>query len=129
MEFLPKKSYDFTTLAPAILGSNYKSMKVKGIMTSDEAVKYRDIQTLHTKLKAVITALPNNVDDCTFILFETTNKDNLLIAYEYIDSQSILLVNTTNVRIELYDTGVSDLSVLRNRMLELGYTNINLTTF
>lgn len=129
MEFLPKKSYDFTTLAPSVLGSNYKNMKVKSIMTSEEAVKYRDIQTLHTKLKPVITAIPNNVDDCTFILFETTDKDNLLLAYEYIDHQSISLVTTTNVRIEIYDTAVADLSVLRNRMLELGYTNINITTF
>lgn len=129
MDFVPKKSYDFTTLAPTILGSNFKSMKVKGIMTSEEAVKYREIQTLHIKLKPVISALPNNVDDCTFVLFETTDKETLLLAFEYIDKLSIQEVTTTNIRIEIYDTGVDDLSVLRNRMLELGYTNIKITTF
>ena len=98
-------------------------------MTSEEAVKYRDIQTLHMKLKPVVTALPDNVDDCTFVLFETTDKENLLLAYEYIDKLSIEEVVTTNIRIELYDTAVGDLSVLRSRMLELGYTNITITTF
>lgn len=123
------KLYNFNTLAPTIFGSSYSNMKVKGILTSEEAVKYRDINTLHTTVKPLIPNLPINVADCTYILFENIDNIRTLLALEYIDINTLVEVSSTNVRVEIYNTTTMDLSVIKARLLELGYNNISITTF
>lgn len=123
------KTYNFTTLAPAILGSEFQLMKVKAILTATEAVKYRDILTLHNTLTPVIIGLPVSINDCTYYLFENSEKELVLLAFEYIDYNSILEVESTNIRIEIFNTTTDDVSIIRNRLLELGYKTLKITTF
>ena len=123
------KIYNFNTLAPSILGTTYKNMKVKAIMSANEAIKHRDIYTLHNNLTTAILGLPQDVGDCTYVLFEDRDGNQTVLALEYIDPYTITEVVTTNVRVELYNTDDLDVSVLRTRLLELGYNNFNITTF
>jgi len=123
------KVYNFSTLAPAVLGSDFKDMKVIAILTAKEAVKYRDIQTLHNTLKPIITALPTSVNDCSYVLFENIDNEKVLLALEYIDMFSIQEVVSTNIRVEIYNTNTDDVSIIRNRFIELGYANVKVTTF
>ncbi|MGE3591395.1 MAG: phage DNA polymerase-associated SH3 family protein [Arcobacter sp.] len=123
------KVYNFSTLAPAIIGSDFKDMKVRAILTAEEAVKYRDIQTLHNTLKPIITALPTSVNDCSYVLFENIDNEKVLLALEYIDMFSIQEVVSTNIRVEIYNTNTDDVSIIRNRFIELGYANVKVTTF
>jgi len=121
--------YNFDTLAPSILGTTYKDMKVKAILSANEAIKYRDIYTLHNNLTTAILGLPQDVGDCTYVLFEDRDNKKTVLALEYIDPFTITEVVTTNVRVELYNTDNLDVSVLRTRLLELGYNNFNISTF
>lgn len=127
--FQIKKTYDFKTLAPAILNSDYKSQKVIAIFTSVEAVKYIDIQTLHANVSKVIPSLPSSVNDLTYILFENTSQEKTVLALEYIDQDTIKEVVTYNIRIDVKGANSNDLALLRKYLLELGYTNIDITTF
>jgi hypothetical protein len=123
------KVYNFTTLAPSILGGDYKVIKVKGIISAEEATKKRDVHTLHEMLKPVITALPEKVYDCKYYLLENSDKEQFVLANEYIDMFSVTEVSSINIRIELLDANSDDTAILRNRLLELGYSNIKITTF
>lgn len=123
------KIYDFNTLVPSILGSSYKSMKVKGILTAEGAMKYRDIHTLHNNLISSIPGLPQDIEDCVFLLLENTDKTRIILAVEYIDHASVTNVTTTNIRIEVRNTNITDLEIIRTRLLELGYSDITLSRF
>jgi len=123
------KVYNFNTLAPNILGASFTNMKVKGIMTATEAMKYRDIYTLHNNLLTTISGLPTNINDLTFVLFSNLDGTDLVLANEYIDTFTVVVVNTTNIRIDVLNTTTNDISILRTRLLELGYSNINISTF
>jgi len=127
MNFELRKVYTFTTLAPAILGNTYDNMKVKSILSADEAVIYRDIHTLHTNLKTIIPTLPT-VDDCTFILFEKQDesKTTILLALEYIDTFSIQNTVTVNINITILDTSTEMVSVISTRLRELGVNNFTI---
>jgi len=129
MAFELNKIYTFDTLAPAILGSTFTNMKVKGIMAATEAMKYVDVYTLHNNLLNSITGLPANVNDNTFLLLENPDGVTTVLAVEYIDPLNITLVTTTNIRIDVLNTTVSDIAILKTRLLELGYSNLNITTF
>lgn len=122
-----QRSYNFTTLAPSVLGGNYKNMKVKALLTDREAVKYRDIMSLHRTLKPLITALPSNPQDCTYVLLENINKENILLALEYIDMYSIEEVVSTNINVLIRGTTDMDVSIIRTRLIELGYSDLTIT--
>jgi len=123
------KVYNFTTLAAARLGSVYSEMRVKSIMTAGEAMKDRDIHTLHANLLPVISNLPVDTGDCTFLLLENTDGETVVLALEYIDPVSVILVSSVNIRIELTDASSEDISLLNMRLKELGYTNFDITTY
>ena len=129
MEFSLNKIYNFSTLMPSVLGTSFKSMKFKGVLTSQEAVKYRDIATLHATVLPMLSGLPKRIEQLSYILFENIDGEQLLLAYEYIDISSIVEVKTINIRVDIFDTNTEDINILRTRLVELGYKNIDISTF
>lgn len=129
--FQLKKKYNFSmkTEASMILGEKFTLMKVKGIMASTEAVKYRDIATTHEILKPLVPNMSPNLVDLTYILFETIDGDEVLFALEYIDTTTIVEVNQVNLRIEILNTSTDDIQVLNNTLKELGYTKFTIKNF
>lgn len=122
-------TYNFSTLAPTILGNSFTNQKVIGILTAKQAYKIKDVYTLHNSLVGVIPNLPASADDCTFILFEDSLGNEIVMANEYIDQNSISSISTVNIRIDILNAVTSDIPIIRTRLLELGYTNAQITTF
>jgi hypothetical protein len=120
-------TYSFTTLAPTVLGSDYKDMRVKSLMSVGEAIKYKDVVTLHSNLKNTVN-LPD-IGVCTFILFKNINNEEVVLAYEWLDPNSINKTVTTNIKVELFNTSNDNIAVINMRLKELGFTNFNVTTF
>jgi len=124
--FTINKSYDFTTLAAAILGAAYTNMKVLGILTAKEASKHIDVYTQFTALNTIIAGLPVSADMLTYILFEDAMGNIKVIAQEYIDPATIVLVTVTNIRVDIFDVPSSTEAVLSARLKEIGLTNFNI---
>jgi len=129
MAFELDKVYNFTSLAPALLGGSYTNLKVAGILKAKQAKEYRDIYTLHEQLIGVIPTLPNNINDLTYILFTTPTGEYVVLANEYIDQFTVVVVTTINVKVEIPDTTTNMLAIIRTRLTELGIVNFNITTY
>lgn len=128
MAFEIKKTYNFTTLVPSLLGGEYKNMQVVSLMTPDEAVKYQDILTLHEQVRTLI-ALNMSANECTYVKFKTLEGDTKIIALEYIEPDSIKEVTTVNIRIELQRATTEDISIITARLKELGYVDFTVNTY
>ena len=122
----PHKRYDFVTLAPTELGGVYRSMKVVAILTASQAMTYRDIYTLHEKMKRYLTQ-DYNVADLTYILFEGVNKQTVLIPWEYLDSNSVVEVEQLKIVIEIPNANTTDISMVADKLTELGFKNCKIT--
>ena len=118
--------YNFTTYAPTVLGGSWKLVKVKAIMGVDEASKYRDVRTVHQVLSTQIPSLPD-IESCTFILVENQDHETSVLAVEWIDPSSIVLTDKVTIKVVLSDIDSSEIPMIRNHFLELGYTSINIT--
>ena len=119
------KTYNFKTLSPVILGSEYKNQKVIGIFNSTEAMKYGDIQTTYALVSKEISTLPK-INDLTFILFESLDQDKTILALEYLDVNTIVEVTTFNLNIVVNNASTEDTSIITNMLKELGYTNFTI---
>ena len=126
-----KKTYNFSvqTDAAALLGSDYSLMKVRAIMNSEEAAKKADVTTTFNTVKGVLTDLPDSITDLTFILFENTDGNTTVLALEYIDTETIVEVESVNIRVNILNASTEDISIITTAVKELGYTNFTVSTF
>lgn len=119
------KSYNFKTLSPVILGSEYKNQKVIGIFNSSEAMKYGDIQTTYSLVAKEITTLPK-INDLTFILFESLDQNKTILALEYLSINTIVEVTTFKLNITINNANTEDTSIITNVLKELGYNDFKI---
>lgn len=123
-----RKRYNFTTKAPAILGAEYRNVMVESIMTATEAVKYSDVLTLHEQIRTVLN-LDLEVANCTYIKFRTLDGETVILALEYINSDSIVEVKTVNIRVDILEANTDDILIIQERLKELGYSKFKIRTF
>lgn len=128
MKFELKKTYAFSILndLTPLLGEKYTLMKVKGILTSEEAVKYEDIYTTHTQALGFMSDMPNDVRELSFILLEKPSKETFILAYNYIDESSIKAIEAMDIRIEIRQANTEDLTLLNNLLKEAGYYDFSI---
>ena len=125
--FRHKKVYNFTTLAPEVLGEVYKNMKVKkGSIGLEDAVRYGNVIDLNTKLKIFIPNLPKPSDD-EYVLFETVTGEEVILSYSWIDLSSIQQTSVVNLTISITNIDLSDKQMIENTLRSLGYNNITMT--
>jgi hypothetical protein len=130
MSFSLNKVYNFSTLAPAVLGGEHKNMKVKALVLSEEALKHRDIITLHDNIKQTLSGLPTYVKDCSYVIFTNVlTGEELVLANEYIDINSIVEVQSVNIQARVLNVTTDDMPIIREALLSLGYNNLELTTY
>ena len=128
MTFELKKTYNFNfnNKLTHILGDKLKTVKVKAILSSDQAIKLSDIATLHAQVRPLDTTnIPEDLADMTFVLFETLDKDNIVYALEYIDMSSLEEVSAINIRVNVRNVSTSDVSLIKTTLAELGYENFD----
>ena len=124
------KLYKFATLAPSILGASYTMMKLKALLSADEAIKNNfDPHNMNKKLLGMIGGLPSNANDLTYLLFENTDGKELLIAAEWIDETSVTIVERTNIMITIPDKDTDDLIIIKRALLDLGYKDLDVISY
>lgn len=127
------KTYTFNIKANAgaVLGQTHTNLKLKGIIDSTEAIRYGDIETIHANIKAVgnIANLPEFTVSCTWLLFNNADGEKVIIAQEYIDSDTIQEITKLNARFELRDITTEDLEIIRGTLSDLGYRNVDVTMY
>lgn len=119
------KTYNFKTLAPVILGSEFKNQKVIGIFNSTEAMKYSDIQTTYALVVKEVSNLPK-INDLTFLLFESLEQHKTILALEYLELNSITEVATFDLSIIIRNASAEDTTIITNALKELGYIDFKI---
>lgn len=123
-----KKIYNFNMKSEVtpLLGEKFTNMKVLSIMTSDQALKERDIATLHEQVKPFLENVSVNISDLNYILFETIDKEKVIYPIEYIDMTSLTVVESIDIRVDLSKCSTTDLEMIKTILNESGYTNYDI---
>ena len=121
------KLYNFSTRAPSILGANFKSVKVLGIIDYNLASKYINPETQHVNIYPYLPT--GTVDDpkkYTYVLIQTQSGDVTVLAMPWIDEASIALVESRNLIITVRDVDTGDDTVIRDNLLLMGFSDITI---
>lgn len=116
------KKYNFDTYAPSMLGNVHKHMVLKQVCDYTFASTVRDIETTH---KAILSYLPEGtVRDfryLTYLIFETPNKEILVLAREWLRPDSIEQVLASTITISLSNVAPTDVTLLREVLTQNGF--------
>jgi hypothetical protein len=126
MDFLTVKNvYTFDTIAPNIIGARYTGMKLKDILSFERAIVIRDdIVNINQIIKDNIPNAANLVArDLTYYSFKDIYGNTLILAKEWIDLESAVLVESIKANIVLESITSDDLIIINNRFKELGYND------
>ena len=129
MAFELFKIYDFTTLAPSILGGLHKNKKVSGILNFDTAMLYRDVRSVNEQVLPELISGTPKVEEQEFILFtDVTDKEKtLVLSTNWINGPGIL-VTTVDINIVVHDVNSSDVTTITNLLHDVGYTNVDVSS-
>lgn len=122
-----KKTYNFNTRAPAILGASFKRAIVLGIFDYNIATNYITPETRHANIYPYLpTGTVDDPKEYAYILIQTESGDKTCLALPWIDESSVTLVATRTLRITAKaDDPLVDTKI-RDALLLLGVTDLTI---
>jgi len=128
MPFETNKNYSFNTRAPAILGPSYTNVRVSAILDYQTALMLDNVEAKQRSVYPYLASLniPDRPDQYTYILFVDSEKNKHVIALEWIDISSINETYGISINVTLNNVAFSDVSLIRETLISLGYTSYNI---
>lgn len=121
--------YNFTTLAPSILGAQLQNAKLLSIMQYDMAKLFANIdQQAQIILPLLPSGTPTDPTSYTYLMFQSSTGENVLLANVWINEASIVVATPTTIQVVITGVTLSDVTVVRDILNQMGYTQLTITT-
>ena len=123
-----KSVYDFTLKAGTILGYGYKSATVLALLDYESAAVLEDIAPLHVNVYSQLgPGVPRNPADLTYVKIRTSTGAVRVLAMDWLASEPVLVVSTT-AKVLVSGISLSQISLLRQCLVQNGFSNLSITT-
>jgi hypothetical protein len=121
-----KSSYNFSLLAPNIIGASYLNATVVSFFDYATASAFAgDLAATHAAVyPSLPVGTPKNAKDLDYVRIKTSAGDYRVLALNWIASQPVLVVNKV-AQILVRDASAEDLSRLRSMMVQNGFTDFS----
>lgn len=127
MTFRVQKTYNFDTLAPAILGARFKNAVLLGEISYDLASSNENIAL---KYRQIYPVLPQGTSDDPkvqrYFTFRTESKALVTLCDQWIDMDTVEEVTGINFNVAFTQASPEDLNRVRDILLAAGYTNFKI---
>jgi hypothetical protein len=128
MVFELNKTYNFNTRAPAILSASFEAALVLGIFDYTTALRYISPETksvnVYPYLPVGTTADPKKY---TYILFKGQSGEQTVLAKEWIDESTIVLVTSKTITVTVLEASLEDATRIRDSLILLGLNKISIS--
>ncbi len=120
-------TYNFETLAPAILGDKIRNAKLTSIVDYSMAIKLFNPNSQHANVYPHLpSGTPRDLTKYIYYVFKTQNNETRIFAREWINLNTVEVVNGTTVRVDVFNVSAQDVSNIRQLLLSAGYSTLNL---
>ena len=103
-----------------VLSSTYTNLTLISESNYEGARNFLDIQNLYTRVKATGLSL-DTIDTLTFYIFKTEDNEFLVLAKEWIEESSLVVVENVDIQITIPNIVTSDISIIKALIRENGY--------
>jgi hypothetical protein len=121
--------YNFNTLAPAILGATFTNAKVLALLNYDTATMFGNIAATAVAVYPLLPAgTPSDPTAYQYVIIETENKSKVVLALNWIDTNSIVSVESVNANFKISNITLDDINKITTSLVAMGYTQITTST-
>lgn len=120
--------YNFNTLAPAILGADFKRVTVLAILNYTVATNYINIESNHVNIYPYLpVGTVNDPKTYQYLLIRTQTGENTVLALPWINISTVVKVTSKVISITVNDANVDDSVKIRDSLILLGYSDFSIT--
>lgn len=128
MDFQVNSTYSFKVYAPNILTSDFSNVVVLGVLSYSIANKFEDITAMHAQ---VFNQLPaGSIDQPTkyqYLQIRFPTGDEAVIGIPWIKPDTIVQVAISTIRVDIGNASASDVTKIRNCLVQNGFNNLNIS--
>jgi hypothetical protein len=117
--------YNFVTVAPTIIGTEYNGLRVVGTASIDDLDNSNDMATIHEQIRAaenILHEIP--VEELNFVKFRNSDEQPIVLAQEWIVASSVEQTNELNLTYIVKNVGASDKVKISQVLKSIGYHNV-----
>lgn len=119
--------YNFNTLVPTLLGTEFKNVSVLGLIDYTTACSIINVDLMHRKIYPLLP--PGTVDNpkkYTYLLVMTESGNKTVVAYPWIDASTIVLVDSVTITVTLANRNSTDAAAIRDAITLLGFKDFTI---
>jgi hypothetical protein len=122
------KVYNLSTKAPSILGARLERVTLIGILTYELAQKFENINLQYRQVYPLLPpGTPDSVKACTYYLFRTSKDKQVVLADQWINMDSVTVVDGISFQVSFHNRSISDANRLRDILNAMGMTEYEIT--
>lgn len=119
--------YSFDIYPRAYFDTNFTNVTVLGTVGFEIASRYVDIHALHAQVYPTLPAgTPNDPGAYNYLLLKTANNSTTVIGIPWIKENTIELIESRTMLVTIDSISASDVSKVRNALVQNGYRNIDI---
>lgn len=120
--------YNFNTLAPAILGADFKRVTVLAILNYSIASTFINIETNHVNIYPYLPeGTVNDPKSYQYLLIKTESGETTVLALPWINLDTVTKITGQTLTIKINDVAGTDATKVRDSLILLGFTNFTIS--
>lgn len=125
--FETNQVYTFDIYPRVYFDTNFNNVTVMGTVGHEIAAKYADIYALHAQVYPTLpTGTPNDPRVFDYLMLKTATGSTTVIAKPWIKEDTIELIQAKTLVVTIDDVVASDISRIKNALLQNGYNKIDI---
>ena len=104
----------------SILKTEYRAVKVLGVVTADLASTVKDVKSLHLQIKPYIPGLPNLYSDYSYVIIQHSNGAKEALGLPWILQSSISLSTKKDYQLILDGLEPEQVELVRQMLVNRG---------
>lgn len=123
-----KQVYSFDVYPVALLGNNFKNVTIVGVMDQEQANREIDTQALHIQVYPTLPAgTPNRPDGYNYVKIKFPSGNTTILGMAWIKDSTVVQVSTSTITAVISNVAPTDVSRLRDALIQNGFSNIQLS--
>lgn len=126
--FVIGKTYSFDVYPAAVIGNDYKAVRLLAIMDQSTANQQLDTFGIHAQVKSYLPdGSPAKATDYNYLKILTTSGQQTIIGIPWIKENTITEVIRSTAQVKISNFNTNDTNRLRECLVQNGFSNIEVT--
>ncbi len=126
--FQLKQVYSFSVHPVALLGNNFRNVKVLALLDAESASQLINIQEAHANMYPYLPAgTPNNPNSYNYLKIRTVSGEITVLGLAWINDETVTVVTNSTITVKIGGVTPEDAVRVREALVQNGFRTLEIT--